>query len=364
VTVISSSDENLEPAAAMGLDEGIHYTNRPEWGKMVRKRLAGDGVDPIVALGGEKTLPCRCGRASISERSTSGLIPVRPKTGISLPSEFQMIRNQRRISMRKSPVAVFVVVMLSLLFAASVHAGPVLDRILKEKMLRVGTSGTQPPMTAVTKTGERIGMDIDIARTMAAAMGVEVEFVPLPFGKLLPALESGSVDMVISGMTITPARNRSFAFVGPYLLSGKGILAKSARYLELQEAAGLNTSDVTISVLKGSTSQQFAEKLIPKAKLVPVDSYEEAIEMIKNDVADVLIADYPFCALTAYRNRASGMISGEHPLTYEPIGIAMPEDALLINWTQNFLSLLQGTGQLKALQQKWLTGGAWVDQLP
>jgi hypothetical protein len=42
----------------------------------------------------------------------------------------------------------------------------------------------------------------------------------------------------------------------------------------------------------------------------------------------------------------------------------MPEDTLLVNWTQNFLVLLQGNGKLAEMQKKWLTGGKWVDELP
>lgn len=51
------------------------------------------------------------------------------------------------------------------------------------------------------------------------------------------------------------------------LFSGKGILGKSSKYAELQQAEGLNAPDVTVAVLRGSTSQEFAEKLMPKAKL-------------------------------------------------------------------------------------------------
>jgi ABC-type amino acid transport substrate-binding protein len=46
------------------------------------------------------------------------------------------------------------------------------------------------------------------------------------------------------------------------------------------------------------------------------------------------------------------------------LGIAMTEDTLLINWVQNFMSILQGSGQLKEMGKKWLSGGSWVDELP
>jgi len=266
--------------------------------------------------------------------------------------------------MKKTFVCVALLSVLSLMLAAAASAGPAMDRIMKNKTLMVGTSATQPPMIALTKKGEIIGLDADIARAMAAAMGVKVKFVTMPFAKLLSALEAGRVDMILSGMTMTPKRNQKVAFVGPYYVSGKGILAAAEKYAALQQAKGLDSPEVTVTALKNSTSQKFAEKLMPKAKLVLTGSYDEAIDLLFKGIADVMVADYPFCALTAYRYQEKGLAAGNSPLTFEPLGIAMPEDTLLINWAQNFLITLQGSGQLKAMQKKWLSGGKWIDELP
>lgn len=266
--------------------------------------------------------------------------------------------------MKKTVFAILILTMLSLFIAVSTSAGPAFERIMEKKVLIVGTSGAQPPMTATTRKGEIIGLDADISRAIAASMGVKLKFVPVPFAKLLPALETGQVDMILSGMTMTPERNQKVAFVGPYYVSGKGILAVSDKFAALQQAKGLNAPEVTVAALKNSTSQEFAETMTSKAKLVLTGSYDEAIDLLFKDKVDVLIADYPFCALTAYRYQEKGMIAGKSPLTFEPLGIAMPEDTLLINWVQNFMSLLKGSGQLKSLQEKWLNGGSWVDELP
>jgi polar amino acid transport system substrate-binding protein len=266
--------------------------------------------------------------------------------------------------MKKPVLAVALLLMLVLFMAVTVSAGPAMDRILKAGELVIGTSGAQPPMTAIIQKGEIIGLDADIARAMAAAFGVKVKFEILPFADLLPALEAGQVDMILSGMTITPARNRKVVFVGPYLVSGKGILTLSDRYAALQQATGLNAPEVSIAALKDSTSQKYAEALMSKAKLIPTGSYDEAIDLLLKKKVDVVVADYPFCALTAYRYQDKGLLAGKAPLSFEPLGIAMPEDTLLVNWVQNFLVLLQGNGQLQEMHKKWLTGGKWVDELP
>ena len=71
-----------------------------------------------------------------------------------------------------------------------------------------------------------IGLEVDLAKGLAYALGLEVEIVQKPFGQLLPALKKNQVDMVISGMTITPERNARVAFAGPYFISGKSVLAR------------------------------------------------------------------------------------------------------------------------------------------
>jgi polar amino acid transport system substrate-binding protein len=179
--------------------------------------------------------------------------------------------------MRKTAVCLMVVSLIALFPVMNAAAGPALDRIMAKGQLIVGTSGEQPPMTVTTKNGDLIGLDIDIARAMAQGLGVDIQFAKMPFAELLPALEAGKVDMVISGMTITPARNRKVAFVGPYYVSGKGILALEKRYAELQDANGLNAPEVTVATLENSTSATFAETLMPKAKLTTTASYDEAI---------------------------------------------------------------------------------------
>ena len=265
--------------------------------------------------------------------------------------------------MKKTFVILALLSILSLIFAIAASAGPVMDRIIKRGELVVGTSGAQPPMTATTKTGELIGLDIDIAKMMGDALGVKVKFVLLPLAKLIPALEAKQVDIILSGMTITPKRNQKVAFVGPYYVTGKGILAVAKKYAALEDAKGLDTPEVTVAALKDSTSQKFAETLISKAKLILTDSYEEAIDLLLKGKIDVLVADFYFCALSVYRYQNKKLIARESPLTFEPLGIAMAEDTLLINWTENFINILQGSGKLKEMGEKWLNGGSWVDEL-
>ena len=129
--------------------------------------------------------------------------------------------------MKKTLAATVFLFAVLLIFFTTAQAGPVMDRIAANHKIVVGTTGTQPPLNATSKTGEIIGLDADIAKLIAANMGVAIEFKTMPFADLLPALTAGKVDLVISSMTITPKRNMQVVFIGPYFISGKGILTKT-----------------------------------------------------------------------------------------------------------------------------------------
>lgn len=247
---------------------------------------------------------------------------------------------------------------------ATVSAGTVLKRILKNKELVVGITGSQPPLNATTRDGKIIGFDADIATIIGAAMGVEVKLSAMPFAKLLPALEAGTVDLVISGMTMTPKRNLKFAFIGPYYVSGKGVLTKLTNIAALQDPEGLNNFDLKVATLENSTSQTFVEKMASRAKLVKTKTYDDALDLLIKDKVDAVVADYPYCAFSAYRYRSEGLAAGKAPLTFEPLGIAMPEDTLLINWVQNLMLMLEGSGDLEKIGARWFQGGPWINDLP
>ena len=242
---------------------------------------------------------------------------------------------------------------------------PVIDRIVDRGQLVVGTMGKMPPMNMTTKDGDLIGMEIDLAKSIAAAMGVKARFETMAFSDLLPALEDGKVDMILSGMTITPARNMKAAFVGPYFQSGKAFLTKIKTIAEADEAADVNIADTKLVALKGSTSQAFVEKFIPKATLITAADYDEAVDMVLKDKVHAMVADYPICVVSVFRYPDAGLLGVVTPITYEPIGIAVPPgDPLLVNWLENFMSTLEGSGWFELLEKRWFGRGDWLNKLP
>jgi polar amino acid transport system substrate-binding protein len=241
---------------------------------------------------------------------------------------------------------------------------PVMDRIEKRGELVVGTAAGMPPLNMTTKDGRIIGFEADLAKYLADSMGVKLTLKPMLFKELLPSLERGKLDMVLSGVTMTTERNRKVAFVGPYYISGKGILTKIATLASIDKPGDIDQSKFRITALEGSTSEAFVQHVLSRAKYMPAKDYKSAVGMVIDDKVDLMLADHPICVVSVARYPQHDLFTIVAPFTYEPIGAALPaNDALFVNLVQNFLNTLDGSGALDRLQERWFQKGDWWDQV-
>jgi polar amino acid transport system substrate-binding protein len=238
--------------------------------------------------------------------------------------------------------------------AYAVDGAPVMTRIKESGKLVVGTSGTMPLMSEKLMTGELAGFDIDMAKAMAETMGVELELKVLPFAELIPAIENGKVDMVISNMTMTVERNMRVAFAGPYFVSGKCLVTREQDMAKADEPDDLKEKDASIAVVKGTTSENFVKELLPDARRVPVANVDKGVNMVSKGEVNAFLTDFPICLSVMKRFPDSGFQSVVSLLTYEPIGIALPaNDPLLANLAENFIERADQVGLVQGLGLKW-----------
>jgi ABC-type amino acid transport substrate-binding protein len=94
---------------------------------------------------------------------------------------------------------------------------------LKDGKLHVGIELAYAPMEFLDELKKPAGADVELALALGKALGVEVEFIDMPFDKLIAAVQSGQVDVAMSAMTVTPERSAEVSFI-PYLEMGSGIL--------------------------------------------------------------------------------------------------------------------------------------------
>ena len=274
--------------------------------------------------------------------------------------------------MKKARVIIVLALALAVLAGCASSSGittlsspsPVLDRIQKRDMLVVGTVGDMPPFNMTSKDGKIIGYEADLARFLADSLGVKLEFKTMQFSELLPALEAGKVDLVMSSVTMTIKRNATYAFVGPYYISGKAILTNLATLANVTGPGEIDKSEFKIAALEGSTSQEFVEDVLPKASLVKAKSYDEAVDLVLKGEVTAMLADHPICVVSVLRHPDSELFTIVSPFTYEPIGVVIPAiDPLFVNLIENYLNTLEGSGALDNLQDYWFSKGDWWDKV-
>jgi ABC-type amino acid transport substrate-binding protein len=246
----------------------------------------------------------------------------------------------------------------------SAQASRGLSRIARTGEIRIGTTGEQPPLSMTSRSGELIGLDIALSRVLARSMGVDARFVQLPFGQLLDALDAGDVDMVMSGMAITPERSRRATFVGPYFTSGKALLTLSPEIAKAQAPQDLDSPDLRIAALKGSTSELYVQQWMPRARLASSESLEDAIRAVKAGEVDLLLADRETCYFAVLRFPDAQLICPDVTFSVEPMGIAVDsDDPRLANLVQTYLNALEENGILDKARAFWFRDPSWVKDL-
>ena len=277
---------------------------------------------------------------------------------------------------RRQPVALMALLLaLSVVACQSLpqlgggHGHPAgeecLHEIIDRGVLRVGMSGTQPPLNMKNAEGQLIGLDVELAEALADAMKIELRIVERPFATLLSALEAGSIDLVISSLTITPARNARVAFAGPYLISGSSLLTRADLVAQVQNLGDLNTPERTWAALENSTGKAVILEQFPLAQFVAVENQEEAVSQIVAGEIDGLVADLPFVEYALVRNLGKGLVTLDAPLTTEPLGIALPANSpLFANLVQNYLNTLDYTGRLMQMKVRWMNDSGWLEEMP
>jgi len=153
-------------------------------------------------------------------------------------------------------------------------------------------------------------------------------------------------------------------FVGPYTVTGQAILAKKQIVEKVKTPEDMNSPKFRLAVVTGTTGATVAKALVPKATIIETKTMTEAFDLVLSNKADALMADQPFCVVSAFQNRDKE-IGVSEPFTYEPLGIALPEgDGLLVNWVENFLLKINAVGKLKEMKKYWFSDPSWIKDIP
>jgi len=239
-----------------------------------------------------------------------------------------------------------------------------LEQVVSRNTIRVGFS-TFVPWAMKDKEGGYTGFEIEVARQLAADMGVEVDFVPTKWSGIIPALLTGKFDIIIGGMGITPARNLKVNFSDPYEYTGMSILANRKLADGKEGLEAFNDPGITIVARTGTTAAAAAKKFLPEAKLNLFDDEGQALQEVLNNRAAAMVSSQPFPEFQSikYADKLYLPLQGE-TFTSEPIGFAIRKgDIDFLNFLNNWVRVKDADGWLQERYDYWFTTQDWIDRV-
>ncbi|MFV0482269.1 MAG: transporter substrate-binding domain-containing protein [Campylobacteraceae bacterium] len=237
-----------------------------------------------------------------------------------------------------------------------------LNSIINKKVLVVGLEPGYIPFEMKSKRGEIIGFDVDIAKEMANAMGVELKLVPTEWDGLIASLVTGKFDIIISGMTMFQERNLKVNFVKPYITVGQTLIAQKKHAGKTWK--DLDKPEFTIVTKLGVSGEVAARKLFKNAKIKTFGTEAESVQEVINGNADAYIFDKPFNDMFMAQKGKGLVIHLTEELTYEPLGWAIKKgDPDFENWLVNFLNQIKHDGTYDRIYNKWFVDDKWLSQI-
>lgn len=164
------------------------------------------------------------------------------------------------------------------------------------RTLRVAMELAYPPFETKDDAGNPSGVSVTFMQDFADAYGYDLQIDNISFDGLIPSLQTGKADAVMSSITITPEREEEVDFTDPYAMAQLAILAGTDSGVE--QAEDLNQADKTVAVKTGSTGDVYATKNLANAQILRLADESACVTEVAQGRADGFLYDQ----LTIYRN--------------------------------------------------------------
>jgi polar amino acid transport system substrate-binding protein len=220
----------------------------------------------------------------------------------------------------------------------------------------IAMDATFPPMELVDQTKNMVGFDPDLITAIAKDQGFQVELKNTAWDGIFAGLEGGSYDAILSSVSITDDRKKTYDFSDPYLYSGQAIIVRTNETV-IKTKDDLNGKKVGAQL--GTTGADEVAK-IPGVTAKSYDTIDLAMLDLSNSQIDAVIVDYPVAsnyALVSPQFKGKLQIVGER-FTNEPYGLTVQkgDPKKLLPLFDKGLKDLQANGAYDQIYAKWIGG--------
>ncbi len=155
--------------------------------------------------------------------------------------------------------------------------------------LRVGMEASYEPFEFKNDKGELDGVDVRLAEALAQHLGLPLKIEEYTFPGLIPALQGGQIDCIISAMTATDERRKSIDFSDPYVFTGIAMMVH--KDAPIQSAEDLKKPGLRLVAKLATTGESYIRAHLPQAQLRTLDDEKTCALEVATNLADAFIYD-------------------------------------------------------------------------
>lgn len=222
-----------------------------------------------------------------------------------------------------------------------------------QDVLRVGVSADYPPII-YKQNKQIIGVEADLAKALAVKLEKKPEFVEVKWKDLIPALNSGKIDIIMSGMSVTMPRSMQISFTEPYIQSGLMAAVPTEKIAKYRIPADIIFHRGPVGVVKNTVAEEFARRFLINAEIVLLKKAADAPHYFESKRITMFIHDAYVIGWLVSQNESE--IAGIWtPLSNDSFawGISRGNPKLLKN-VNTILKEWKKSGALDKLLNTWL----------
>lgn len=253
--------------------------------------------------------------------------------------------------MKKIIALVLALIMVSFAFAGCGKKGKTLEQVKAAGELVIATSPDFPPFEELASSGEVEGIEIDVLKLICEKLGVELKIEQMDFDSVLPGVQAGKYDVGVSGISVTPKREKNTLFTTPYCLAAQAIVVTEGS--TIKSKADLDGKKV--SVQTGTTAETFCmENGYAVSSFAANSDAETAVLTGKVDAW--VIDDLTAAEMVAVNNEGSGakLVILDEAMTTEPyaFGFAFGSEDL-VEEINKIIKELTDNGTIASIFEKY-----------
>jgi cyclohexadienyl dehydratase len=230
-----------------------------------------------------------------------------------------------------------------------------LDAVMKAGVLRACTPGDYKPFSFLKPDSVYEGIDIDLAQSLATAMGAKLELVKTSWANLMPDFTAGKCEIAIGGISVTTERQKRAFFSTAYMVNGKTPIVRCDDVAKYQSVAAIDKAGVRVIANPGGSNERFAKTNFKTATLTIHADNLTIFDEILAKRADVFVTEAAEALTQQKLKPGLCAVNPDKPLQYGEMAWLLPRnDAVMKSFVDQWLHLAKATGEYQRTVDKWL----------